>query len=416
MKDQRRIGIVYPYANLDSVPSLVSTAVLLAKHGYLVDILTHFDSMMFVRPSFENGRVAVLRDGVSPPGQWPVRAGLVLGRVAVSARLVLGRLMGSLYRLTVPGRLMARHRKAPYACLIGVDPAGLVRAHSLRRWLKVPLAYYSLELLLSHEMRRARDRRLKARELALSQEAAFVIIQDDERAALLMRDNHVHPERIITVPNAPLGPAGVRRTDYLRRKFNLDPDIKIILQSGSMDEWAGTHHLIQSVHDWPHDWVLVCHTRSRSGMLFYDRTVGFEHLIKTGRVLLSTEPIPRREYPDLVASADVGIAFYCTQPGNIYAQDNIYHIGLSSGKLAYYLQSGLPVIVNDIPSLRRLVTTYRCGELVDVPAVTAHAIRRILADYDAYSRQAATCFNQEFDFAGRFEKVLARLDHLIGKG
>ena len=151
-------------------------------------------------------------------------------------------------------------------------------------------------------------------------------------------------------------------------------------------------------------------------MLFYDRTVGFEHLIKTGRVLLSTEPIPRREYPDLVASADVGIAFYCTQPGNIYAQDNIYHIGLSSGKLAYYLQSGLPVIVNDIPSLRRLVTTYRCGELVDVPAVTAHAIRRILADYDAYSRQAATCFNQEFDFAGRFEKVLARLDHLIGKG
>jgi hypothetical protein len=39
MKEQR-IAIVFPNTSFDTVPSLYGAAVLLSKHGYLVDIFT----------------------------------------------------------------------------------------------------------------------------------------------------------------------------------------------------------------------------------------------------------------------------------------------------------------------------------------------------------------------------------------
>jgi len=128
--------------------------------------------------------------------------------------------------------------------------------------------------------------------------------------------------------------------------------------------------------------------------------------------MFSTDPLPQHEYPALVRSADVGVAFYCAQPGSTYTQDNIRYIGLSSGKLAYYLQAGLPVIVNDIPSLQRLIATHRCGEVTNDPSLTRPAIERILSDYETYSHNAVTCFNREFDFASKFDQVLAALERL----
>ena len=401
MKNPRRVAIVYPLSNLDSVPSLYNTAVLLAEHGYWVDIFTHFDQA-YVRPTFENERITLL--GVSPP---------VRNEQPRVWRFLISRVYPLFYwRVYWPLHLLARHQQVPYVCAIGVDPDGLVKAQSITRWVKAPLAYYSLELLLSYELITEHDRKLKAREQALSRQAAFVVIQDQERAALLVGDNDLSPDRIITVPNAPLGPASPRRSNYLRQKFDLSPDTKIILHAGSIGGWACTHQLMRSTQDWPDNWVLVCHTRYRAAKLNRDHLATLQYLAKPGRVIFSTDPVPQHEYPALVQSADVGVAFYCPQSGSTYTQDNIRHIGLSSGKLAYCLWVGLPVIVNDIPSLRRLVTTYRCGEVIDDPSLTAHAIERILSDSETYSRNAITCFNQELDFASKFDKVLSALERL----
>jgi glycosyltransferase involved in cell wall biosynthesis len=169
---------------------------------------------------------------------------------------------------------------------------------------------------------------------------------------------------------------------------------------------------MRSTQDWPDSWVLVCHTRYRTTYLNRDYITALQYLAKPGRVIFSTDPVPQHKYPALVQSADVGVAFYCPQPGSTDTQDNIRHVGLSSGKLAYCLWAGLPVVVNDIPSLRRLVTTYRCGEVIDDPSLTAHAIERILSDYETYSRNAITCFNQELDLASKFDKVLDALERL----
>src|SRR5581483_11920877 len=96
-------------------------------------------------------------------------------------------------------------RETPCACMIGVDPDGLELAHSLARG--APLGYYSLELLLSYELTTPADRQLKARERELSHQAAFVVVQDEERGRLLAEDNALAWERLVLVPNAPAGPA-----------------------------------------------------------------------------------------------------------------------------------------------------------------------------------------------------------------
>ena len=393
MKKPGRVAIVYPSSNLDSVPSLCNTAVLLAEHGYWVDIFTCLDDI-HVRPTFTDERISVL----------PAYAASLNGQPS-PWRLFRDRVCWLL-------RLLVRHQRKPYVCIIGVDPLGLVRARIIARWVKAPLAYYSLELLLSYELVTEYEQQLKVQERALSQEAAFVIIQDEERAALLARDNQLSPARIICVPNAPLGSASRHRSNYLREKFDISLDTKIILHTGSVGAWACTHQLMRSTHDWPDDWVLVCHTRYRAIGLDRDYITTLQDLAKPGRVFFSTEPISHHEYPQLVQSADVGVAFYCIQPGSTWTQDNILHIGLSSGKLAYYLCAGLPVLVNDVPSLRRLVSTYHCGEATVDPAATSAAIECILADYETYSQNAVTCFNREFDFVGKFNQVFIALERL----
>jgi glycosyltransferase involved in cell wall biosynthesis len=392
---RRRVAIVYPAGNLDSVPSLCNTAVLLAEHGYWVDVFTYFDDV-HVRPVFQNARISILPASISGPRKR-----------SISWRFLAG---GGHFLL----RLLVRHLQAPYVCVIGADLQGLIRAHRLiTRWIKVPLVYYSLELWPSYDLVTEQDRALKAQERVLSRQAAFVIIQDEERAALLARDNQLSLDRMICVPNAPLGPASHQCSDYLRQRFSLSADTKIVLCSGAIGAWACIHQLVRSTQDWPDNWVLVCHNHSRGTSPNYrDYTAALLYLAKPGRVFFSDDPLPRHKYPELVQSADVGVAFYCVQPGVAHMQDNIRYIGLSSGKLAYYLQAGLPVIVNNVPSLRRLVTTYHCGEVTDDPSLTVYAIERILSNYETYSHNAVTCFNQELDFLSKFDEVLDALARL----
>jgi hypothetical protein len=135
-------------------------------------------------------------------------------------------------------------------------------------------------------------------------------------------------------------------------------------------------------------------------------------LAKPGRAVFSSESVAPSEYEELVRSADVGLALYGVRPGSVYGNDNVYHMGLSSGKLSQYLQAGVPVVVTDLPSLRRLTTTYRCGEVVTDPEVTEPAIRRILADYESYARNAVECFSRELELTRPFAGLLNALDRL----
>jgi hypothetical protein len=301
----------------------------------------------------------------------------------------------------------------PYRCFIGVDPQGLVRADRLACATRAPLIYYSLELLLSAELTSASERRLKLRERVLCDRAAFVIIQDEVRGLLLAEDNRIPPERMVFVPNAPLGPAQRRSSDYWQRRFNLPPQTRVVLHAGSLGDWTGVEDIVSGTGQWPDDWVLVVHTRNHAEAS--PEVQRLRAVSAPGRVFFSLNPVPRREYDALVEGADVGVAFYVYTPGSVYTQQNIQSIGLSSGKLAYFLRAGVPVVVNREATAGRLVRREGCGVAVNGGADVAEALRRIDHDYAQYSTSACRVFDEQMDFRRSFSEVLRRID-MLGAG
>ena len=388
-KPKPRIGIVYPGSNLDSIPSLYNTAVCCAQAGYAVDILTRLSDRR-IAPEFDSTDIIC----------FPIE-GLTHAKRKGVQRLVPGRYHAELWTRW-------RHTSARYRCLIGVDPAGLIEAARLAKKVGVPYAYYSLELLLSYEIESEAERALKAQERILARGAEFVVIQDADRAALLIQDTGIDPQRVVYVPNAPLGPAAVRRSNYLRERFQIPAHRKIILHAGSLRGFACVNELAASARDWPDDWVMVCHTRYRVEETDYLEALKL--LAGEERILFSTDPLPAREYAKVISSADAGLAMYCPRPHSVMTGDNIRHIGLSSGKFAYYLWSGVPVVVNETEPLHTLVDRYHCGARATDPRATRDAIATVLADGETMRENAVRCFNERLDFVKGFAQVLERLN------
>jgi Glycosyl transferase 4-like domain len=413
-----RLAIVYPRGNLDTVPSLIGAAERLAEAGHDVDVFTYRQAGQ-TGPGFTSPRIhlrslgvegladystASLRGAVKRIGWLPsvARAPLVRTYNVLGAGLAGGS------RLAARARSAVAEHETPYGCVIGVDPDGLSEAQRLARG--APLGYHSLELLLSYELSTSVDRQLKASEKALSQQAAFVIVQDEERGRLLAEDNHLDWSRVVLVPNAPSGPARRRPSRYWHTRFELSDGARVVIHSGSLGDWTGIETIVDSTSIWPDGWVLVIHTRFDAESSAY--VEGLRARADPRRVYFSLKPVPHQEYDPLIDGADVGLAFYVPQPGSAFTQRNVQTIGLSSGKLAYYLRAGLPVIVNRDSSIAEVVDTQQMGVSVSSAAGIATALRQVADGYAAYSAAATRFFDQHLDFNRAFGEVLRRVDAL----
>lgn len=386
---RERIAIVYPWTNVDTVPSLCNAAELLADKGYKVEIFCPIEPT-FLTPIFNHPLIEVV--------------------VCGSRRERNGIYRFIPRRWSYPLQVLQRHRQSPYRCFFGVDPQGLLQAESFSRFTKAPLIYYSLELFLSGELSNENQAQLKRKEIELSRNAALVIIQDEERARLLSVDNAIAIDRFALVPNAPLGPARRNPSCYWHQRFELSADRRIALHAGSVGKWTGLDEIVKSVWSWPKNWVLVVHARFRAQS--NGEIERLQRLAVPGRVFFSLEPASRQDYDMMVNGADIGIAFYRPVDGSTYTQRNIQTIGLSSGKIAYYLRAGLPVIVNKWSSVSELLWRERCGICVQHGPGISKAIARIANNYQEYSQRACATFDQYFEFSRAFEEVIRRIDSL----
>ena len=429
-----KIAIVYPRANIDTVPSLIGAAEELAAHGYDVDLFTYTQAGQ-PAPEFGSARIrlrvlgteglvdhstARLRRLVKRAGWLPsaARAPLARGYQALGAGLAGGSRLAARARVAMAERarlaVAERARGAvaegsePYACVIGVDPDGLTFAHGMARG--APLGYFSLELLLSYELSTAADAQLKARERELSRQAAFVVVQDEARARLLADDNGLAWERLVLVPNAPPGPARRQPTRYWHTRFNLPAEARVVIHSGSLGDWTGIEDIVDSAGDWPEPWVLVIHTRYEAESSGYVEAL--RRRADPRRVWFSLKPVRRQDYDALIDGADVGLAFYVPTGASSFTGTNVGTIGLSSGKLAYYLRAGLPVIVNRAASISAEVETAGAGVAVDHARALGAALRHVATEYDAMSARACAFFDDRLAFGRAFVEVVRRVDAL----
>jgi len=409
-----RIGIFFIESVLDSVPSLCDLITLLARDGWKVDVFT-VGSPDNPIPTFDSANVTIRvlkgesyllarrrhSEDAAAPGPTARASVLSRGRrVAVDA-------LRYLFNVAAIATTAWRHRVQSYRCFIGVEPAGLSRAELHSRILGVPLVYYSLELLLSREVRTFTEQRRKARERIASRRASLILIQDDERARLLAADNDLSIDRFLTLPNAPLGPSSRTRERWWHDKFQLPPGSRILLYAGGL--WPGTRvdEIIDAASALPPDWVLVVHTRSNSALS--PLIARARSRAEQGRVFFSTTPVHRQLYDRLVASADIGVAFYTPVEGVGILGTNLASIGLASGKVAYYLRAGLPVIVNDATSLGAFVRDGACGAVVETAGEIPAAIESIASRYDELSRNACAVFDVQLDLAASGARVARAL-------
>ena len=247
-------------------------------------------------------------------------------------------------------------------------------------------------------------------ERKLTQKATFIIIQDLERAKVLASDNLLPLQKFLFLPNAPLGKASKNFSHYWHKKLQLPASAKIVLHAGSLEKWTGIREIIRFTHLWPKNWILIVHTREKA-----ENSLLIEELKKLdqeGRVIFSLSPVSKEEYLNLVQGADIGLAFYIPYKGTSYTQTNLRKIGLSCGKLAYYLKCGLPVVVNKDTNLSEIVEKANCGVVVNNAKEIGKAIEEISSNYNEYSKNACKTFEKCFNFEKAFQKVLEKLEEV----
>jgi glycosyltransferase involved in cell wall biosynthesis len=246
--------------------------------------------------------------------------------------------------------------------IFGMD-IGIFFANKISKQQNIPLAYISYEILFSNEC----DALFKDMEIAACKDIKFALCQDSMRSHLLSIENKIPIGKIFNIPVCNLHKHNNEKSDYLREKFNISKDKKIVLYVGGIATLMDADLLFKAVKKWNENWVLVIHCHS-------DYIWNCEQVFdKNGiqRIFFDKEYIADfRDMGRLVKSADVGIcsySFYKTESSNffVYIGKNCLFMGLASGKVNTYLEYGKPVIINNVTNLANIVCEYNLGEVVN---------------------------------------------------
>jgi glycosyltransferase involved in cell wall biosynthesis len=388
-----RVAIVFWEGYVGVSPSVVNGVRVLSDSGYEVDLVTRSADDFGEAPTF-GANVRVIR---LPPA----------GLVANGPLRWLRRRVASAFE---PLRFIAlcwwTFRGRSYVSFVGIDMKGLLVASLLGLVKRVPVAYWSLEILYSHEFTRWSPMRFcKFVERLSHRRASFTIVQDDARARSLSEENGVNSSRFVIVPNSPLGPPPNILSDYFQTKFGLPSGTRIILHAGMIHPETQSLELATAASGWPTDWRLVLHERAKrradDPYLMAVRNVGNAHL------LLSLDPVPYDSLDVLMSSATIGLVLYDRALG-----PNFNLVAGASGKLAHYVRCGLPVVSVGLDSVSETLDRYECGVGVDDISQVEGAIATILSEYDRYRANAIRCYVEAYDFGPHFRHVVSALQDL----
>lgn len=292
-------------------------------------------------------------------------------------------------------RFLSR-RKNGYDLIFGVNSRGLIAAREFITDQNTPIVYLNFEIFFRDELISKADIEEKDRECHVSREAALILVQDKNRAELLAKENGLTTERFYFMPVAPSGKIIEKNGQEVRQHIGLSNNEMLVIHSGSFAEWTYASDLLESLNAWPDGIHLLIHTRQRPWRHdpYYQALVNEKH----SNLAVSTVPLESQQYERIVASADIGLVLYKPSPPSKFTQKNIEHIGLSSGKFAYYMKYGLPVISVRQATYETLLRKYNFGVNLQSFDEIGDALYRIRNDYEHYSAEAKRLFRELLDF------------------
>lgn len=368
-----RILIVHPEGNINNNPNLTAMVNAFHEEGFAVDVLAEIRGEIYQHDS----------------GSFNLY-------LVSNINFILRMLMSEYFHAKALRYLAGRLGRS-YDFIIGVDAVGIILGEIISRASGVPLALISYEIFFAGEI--GADEKLP--EIRACRNVCFAVAPDPVRAQLLSDENHIPLEKIICIPvSAEKIEDRLYDREYIRTVFGIDNSKKVALYMGSLDDWAGKGLLLEDIRNWPPDWVLLLHGRYRpSSELWQEiQSVAASH---PGKIILSGTPFtdPAEMY-NLPMSADIGIAMYLPDNKTRHTGNNIKHIGFSSGKIAGYLNCGLPVLVNDIGALSADIVKFELGFVLGDGARPSDVLKSISPDI--LKRQKENCrtyFIDKLDFA-----------------
>lgn len=247
---------------------------------------------------------------------------------------------------------------------IGVDADGIRIAAYFSKQNGTPLGMISYEIFFSGEA----DRFEKEQEIEACSNIEFAVVQDFLRGQLLCLQNRIPTEKLIYVPVGGRGAVRGERHHFLHDQLKIPREQKIAILAGSVCRWSMADRLILSTCDWPPDWTLVLHCRYGIEEIECHVLSLIEQRKAQNRIFISDIQVSRvTDLSKILASVDLGLAFYKPTYESKYVGKNIRYIGLSSGKIATYLQHGVPVACNDIGVIADLVRECDVGIVMGSP-------------------------------------------------
>jgi len=365
---------IFSLSGYDSINSpLINSVNYLSSIGYAVDIITrnqdHFDE-----PKFQDRTIRY-----------------------VVIQIPKARVIRRFARFFLLKHAWHEMRLNQYDFTIGFDPRAFEYAWFLARLKKIPAVYHSLEF---YPEKTFRQKIRRSFENFFLRRADWIITQDALRADWLSRKLHFPRHKISVVYNTSFGDFLPEKSLFFRKKFNIPDEKKIVLAIGSLIKEHMILEMTESVGRWSDEFVLVIHGWFPDKR--YEKKVRGCATAHPGRIFISTEFLPIDRKYEAFQSADIGLVAFA--PDN---ENNLF-VGAAAGKLFEFARCGVPVVVNDLPGMRKLVGGL-CGEvcsewLDDI----AEKIKEVNDNYDAY-RKGCETFYSRHKFSSMYDEFLHKL-------
>jgi glycosyltransferase involved in cell wall biosynthesis len=169
------------------------------------------------------------------------------------------------------------------------------------------------------------------------------------------------------------------------------PGERLVLFHGGLSPWRGLEQLVQAMPSLSAEHRLVFMGPGR----LRDELEAMAAAIGVGDRVTFIPGVPPSDLPSWLTGADVGVIPYQRRGKN--------HEYSTPNKLFECMHAGVPLVVNDLPEIRRIVSEVGFGVVVDcsIPAAIAEGIEQITNDPDlrasmsARARAAAETYSWE---------------------
>jgi len=385
--NKKRILMIHHEGNAVNNPSIKAMIDYFGERGYYFDIVSKKRKLL--QPHMPD--VSWLFDG------W------ILRRIKIIAENIL--CSNAMSRCIIWWQWRNRF-KNHYDLIIGVDRQGLIEAHYLSQFMRIPFFFISFEIMFEKET----SSRFKQLERDASGKVTAWIVQDEVRAGKLAQENLLDRLKVFYLPLASRG-LGTFGPGRLRDALGIPKDKHVMIAMGSIEKWAMIDEILTSLPLWPDNWALIVHDRYGLTKKQIADFITPEHNINR-RLFISessTKYVDDMGY--ILNGVSFGLAFYRSFAGHQYWGDNLKFLGRASGKFATYLRYGIPVITNDAGVMAEDIKKFRLGHVVDSP-MEIPKLLQIINDIDAdeYYLHCQNYFSNKLDFNLYAEQLATRLN------